>query len=161
MYHKDGYKEALMDRLGWEDDDLLDKLGDSSFEILFRVLESNLEAGVDCIVEANFRTESRPRFLKLRKKYGATFIELNCIAEPKRLVKLLKRRIKRGNRHKGHQDEKTLALGEDGLRAAAIEHCLHLPDACIPVEAKDISDADYALLLTDLKTRFARAAEGR
>jgi predicted kinase len=154
-FYKDDFKEALMDRVGWTRKKVLEQLGASSFELLFRVLEANLKAGVDCMVEANFRTEALPRFFNLRAQYDATLIEVHCWAEPQALVKRIKKRIKRGKRHPGHQDSKSLELGAEGLEEASEDHCLNLPDGCLRVKAIELADEDYAALVAELRGRLA------
>jgi predicted kinase len=155
MFYKDGFKEALMDRVGWQDRDVVSMMGAGTFEILFRVLESNLIARNDCLLEANFRSESLPRFLDLRSQYDARLIEVNCRARPEAILDRLMARVEAGERHPGHDDEPTRNLGPDGLAAYAEEHCLNLPDGCVIVDTTDFEAVDYSALLAELKLRTA------
>jgi len=154
-YHKDDFKEALMDRVGWEDRALVSLMGAGSFEILFRILEAHLLAGTNCLLEANFRTESYERFIDLRGKYGARIIEVNCRARPRAILQRLVARVEAGRRHPGHDDETTRRMGASGLEAAVDEHCLNLPDGCLIVDTTAFEAIDDAALLGELRRRLA------
>jgi predicted kinase len=153
-YHKDDFKEALMDRVGWKDRALVSLMGAGTFEVLLRILEAHLLAGTDCLLEANFRTESYGRLADLRSQYGARLIEVNCRARPDAILHRLDSRVEAGERHPGHDDETTRKLGPAGLAAYAEEHCLNLPDGCLIVDTTDFESIDYAALLGDLRRRL-------
>jgi predicted kinase len=156
MFHKDGFKEALMDRVGWQDAELTSLLGAASFELLFHVLEANLQADADCILEANFRSESLPRLLQLRDRYAARLLEVYCWAEPRVLARRIEERIQRGERHPGHHDVDWLTAmnSAEELADAALRHRLNLPDGCLRVQAVGLPQEEYAALLADLRIRL-------
>jgi predicted kinase len=155
MFFKDDFKEALMDRVGWDDRALVSLMGAGTFEILFRILEAHLIAETDCLLEANFRTESYQRFADLRSRYDARIIEVNCRARPDAILQRLVSRVEAGQRHPGHDDEPTRKLGPEGLAAYAEEHCLNLADGSLIVDTTDFEAVDYPALLGDLMRRLA------
>ena len=66
VIHRDVLKETLFDTLGWRDRAWSRALGGASYDLLFSVLESFLQAGSPCIVESNFevgRASSRLKSL--------------------------------------------------------------------------------------------------
>lgn len=156
---KDDLKEVLMNRVGWEDRELVERQSLATWDLISRIMEINLSAGVSCIVEANFRVESRRRFVDLRRDYGAVMIEVNCQAAGEVILQRVSERIRSGERHPGHQDWKVSSWSAAELESAAAvaSHRLDLPDGCITVNTTDFSRVDHGSLLEALRSRLKRA----
>lgn len=103
-------KEALFDTLGHGTIEQSNELGAASYEVVLRLAARMLEAGVDCLLEANF-SRSEP-FAALPP---ARIVQLFCTA-PAELVAA--RYVKRV-RHPGHVDQQR--QDEVGARVAAEE----------------------------------------
>ena len=102
---KDGIKELLFNHLGWNDRKWSNKLGATSFEILFYILESQLKSGISCIVETAFLPEFHTiRFLEFIEQYQLKVIQVFCTANGTTLLSRFKQRIESGERHPGHAD---------------------------------------------------------
>lgn len=106
---KDDVKEALFDVLGVTDRAHSKQLSDASFAALLRVARSQLEAGLSCIVEGNWRTEHAAGVLQLLSAVGARGAQVGCRANPLEIVRRFTSRM----RHAGHLDA---ALPRDELQ---------------------------------------------
>ena len=121
---KDGIKEALFDTLGWHDREWSKKLGHASFELMFHIAESHLEAQSSLILEAAFIPEFHTvRFLELGERYDFGSIQVYCTADDATLFERFQARAASGERHPGHVDHlaiekrflETLRAGKWGI----------------------------------------------
>ena len=109
FFSKDGFKERLFDELGWSDRAWSKKLGLASYKLLFHALETQLEVGHACILEANFYPEFHTQILNdFKQHYRCDFFQIYCHAQPEVLLKRFGARWKAGARHPGHADNVTL-----------------------------------------------------
>ena len=105
LISKDGIKEILFDTLGWHDREWSKKLGHASFELMFHILESHLEAQNPLIMETAFIPEFHTaRFLELKERYDFGFIQVYCTADDAILFERFRARATSGERHPGHVD---------------------------------------------------------
>lgn len=105
---KDTIKESLFDTLGWKDREWSRAIGKASFRLLYLWLESLLQAGTTCIVEANFRSSfDSEHFTNLQQKYRARFVQLHCSTSVDIAIQRFEKRSKSG-RHPGHLDAENL-----------------------------------------------------
>jgi tRNA(Arg) A34 adenosine deaminase TadA/predicted kinase len=108
-FSTDLFKEALFERLGWEDRDWSRRLGVASAELLYCAAAAELAAGRSVAVESNFSNElSTPEFRALQAKYDCRFVQLVCTAPGAILVERFERRARSGERHPGHTDAASL-----------------------------------------------------
>lgn len=106
--NKDEFKEVLFDTLGRDNRHWFEPLNAASMEILFRVLESQLEAGKPVVVETAFIPKHHTaRFLELRDKYGFAPVQILCDTDEEILFQRFMKRIESGERHPGHADHLT------------------------------------------------------
>lgn len=106
--NKDEFKEILFDTLGRDNRQWFEPLDAASFEILFHVLESQLEAGKSAIVETAFVPRHHTaRFVDLRDRYDFESIQILCDADEEVLYQRFVDRIQSGERHLGHADHLT------------------------------------------------------
>jgi predicted kinase len=109
FFSKDGFKERLFDELGWSDRAWSKKLGLASYKLLFYALETQLEVGRSCIIEANFYPEFHTQILNdFKRQYEFEFFQIHCHALPKILLERFQTRWASGTRHPGHADHVTL-----------------------------------------------------
>lgn len=98
---KDDVKEGLFDTLGTGDRRHSRQLSDASFAILVRVARAQLEAGLSCLLEGNWRPEHADRVQAAADAADARIAQVWCSARPQEL----ERRFLARHRHPGHLDE--------------------------------------------------------
>ena len=102
LLSKDLIKEPLLDVLGAGDAAHSKRLSDASFAALFAVARQALAAGLDLILEGNFRAGEHEE--PLRVISGAPLLQVLCrVDESVRLARLARRR-QDPTRHAGHGD---------------------------------------------------------
>ena len=97
---KDDVKEAMFDILGAGDRRHSRHLSDASFAVLLRLARAQLEAGLSCLLEGNWRPEHADG---VRAAAGASYARVAqvwCSARPEEL----ERRFLARRRHPGHLD---------------------------------------------------------
>lgn len=106
LINKDTIKEILFDKLGWQDREWSRKLGMTTFDILYYIMESQMMAGRSFIVESNFKYEfDSKKFSALKRKYKFFPIQIICGTSGETLYRRFKKRVGTGKRHPGHRDE--------------------------------------------------------
>ena len=140
---KDEIKDTIFDGLGWSDREWSRKIGKLSFDILYRLVEAQLEAGVTVMVETAFKPEfDADRFRRLAEAHPFEAIEVYVTAEPAVLFSRFNERSKSGARHPGHVDdllerEAFLSLLRDGVYGK-----LGIGGPVIEVDTTDFSMVD-------------------
>lgn len=101
---RDGLKEKLADTLGWSTEEWSLKLGAATWELLYHLVESLLQANVSHIVESNFTpTYATPRWQALCERYSLQIMQLCCHAPPETVIKRYHERVQQGARHPIHR----------------------------------------------------------
>lgn len=118
-FAKDDIKEELFNTLGWSDKEWSLKLSLASINLLFLVLNRELQNGRPIIIEANFKPLAKEPLQKILSKYSAEVLEYHCFASPEILSERVKARAESSNRHPGH--DKTLIGEIDNEFAKALE----------------------------------------
>ena len=149
---KDDIKDKLFDVLGWKDRDWSRKLGGASFEILFQILESLLQAQTSCIVETAFHQVSAPTFLALKDRYGFHPIQIVCTASPDLLFQRFKQRSESGERHPGHVDGNATYDQFQTLLKNSTYATLEIGGTIIEIDTTNFDRIDYKGLYTSLHT---------
>jgi predicted kinase len=102
LLSKDGIKEPLLDVLGAGDGAHSRLLSDASFAVLFAVARAVLAAGLDVILEGNFRPGEHEAMLPMNE--SARIVQVLCrVDEPARLARIAHRQQDE-SRHAGHGD---------------------------------------------------------
>ena len=104
LISRDSIKETLFDTLGWSDREWSKRLGLASIELLFKLIEVQLEARKTLVAESNFYGHlDGPRFDDLRDRYEFELLELHCITpDLETLIARYEARMASGQRHPGH-----------------------------------------------------------
>jgi predicted kinase len=141
---KDDIKEALFDVLGVSDRESSRRLSDASFAAQLRMAETQLEAGLSCLLEGNWRAEHSGGVRTVQARSGARTAQVWCRASSAELLRRFAARV----RHAGHLD--AAGLAEEVKQTAA------LPPAFLglggPRWIYDSEDpAAYTALVRDLK----------
>jgi predicted kinase len=101
---KDTIKELLFDHLGTGNLKWSKKLGAASFELLWWVTPQLLQH-TDVIIETHFNGEfSPPRIKEIARQAGAKMLLIHLTAEVNTRIERCIKRVKSGERHKGHCD---------------------------------------------------------
>ncbi|WP_127717948.1 AAA family ATPase [Halobacteriovorax sp. HLS] len=144
LFGRDCIKESLFDSLGCRDREWSKKLGTASYELLYKIIESQLGATNSCIVESNFNSKfDTPIFLNLQKKYKFSTIIIHCEAEGETLFNRFKARSESGQRHQGHCDH----LNYDEFRDVLLNGRLDILD--IDAEVIKLDTTDFSELNLD------------
>jgi predicted kinase len=149
--YKDGLKEILFDRLGWQDREWSKKLGWASIELLYYFIKIQLKAGISFIAESNFKAEfANLEFMALKQKYNFEPFQILCQTDGEVLAQRFRERSKSGERHPGHLDH----LYYDGFREASLEggrEALDIGGEILEVDTTDFQKIDYDQLLEAIK----------
>jgi predicted kinase len=124
---KDGIKETLFDTLGTGDRVWSKRLGETTWHVLFHVLEAMLQAGCSVVVEGNFEpAQANARLAELPSFHA---VQVYCHAPDEELVEHFRERSEKGDRHPGHAEgpaaQEDLETGLDEGRWGALD--LHGP----------------------------------
>lgn len=104
---KDGYKEALMDALGWSTEEWSKQMGKACMKLVLLTLEDHLRANLPIIVEGSFRNNRDHEPLqKLCAQYDVSALEVHCTASSEILRERYIERMDSADRHPGHLPEK-------------------------------------------------------
>jgi predicted kinase len=151
---KDMFKESLFDSLGWSDRAWSRKLSKASMDLLFVWLDRELQAGRDCVIEANFESErDTPRFVALADRYAVQWVQVLVVCDGDTLWQ---RHIARGNdgsRHPGHQEAAVaLELRERLLTGRVAPLALDAP--CIELDTTDFMKIDAVAVMQRVRDCF-------
>jgi predicted kinase len=141
---KDDIKEALFEVLGFGDREHSRRLSDACFAAQLRLAERQLEAGLSCLLEGNWRPEHAGGLFEVQARTGARAAQVWCRASGAETL----RRFAARTRHPGHRDSAELA--EEVRRTAGQPPAfmdLHGPRWIYDSE----QPAAYDVLLRDLK----------
>ncbi len=146
-FHKDDIKEILFDTLGWSTRERSRQLGEGTIEILYYAMAAQLNAGVSCIIESNFKAElASPRINELLAKTNARCIQVLCHTEEITRRQRFQARV----RHPGHADSEpvtnpTPAKPREALQALAV------PGLLIEVDTTDLGTVSYEKVLAEIR----------
>lgn len=141
---KDDFKEALFDVLGVAGREDSRRLSDASFAAQLRVGHRQLDAGLSCMLEGNWRVEHSVRVRSILSATGARCAQIGCRADPREIERRFTGRV----RHPGHLDD---AVPDDEVKRA----CEQPPTFMDLPGPRWVYDSDqegsYERLLRDLK----------
>ncbi|MCP4754649.1 MAG: ATP-binding protein [Proteobacteria bacterium] len=151
-FSKDDIKELLFDNLGWKDREWSKKLGSTSFEMLFYILDEHVRSGSSCIVEtAFFPAFHTKRFLKIVNRYQLKVIQLYCIADEKTLARRFKTRAESGERHPGHFDHVVTDDHFKSMLRSDKYGKLEIGGSFLTLDTSDFASLDYNFVINDIK----------
>jgi predicted kinase len=139
---RDDIKDSMFGVLGWSDREWSMKVGATSYEVLFLVLDRLLRAGVSALCETAFRGPlAVSQFETLRARHGCRFIEVHCSAPADVVGRRFRARWESGDRHPGHVDGTVMRdLGDQRL---VDDHPpLRLGGRLIEVDTTDLDKVD-------------------
>jgi len=143
LISKDVIKESLLNSLEIKDRESSQKIGISSYSLLYHFLEVLLSAGNSSIAEGNFRPEyASEQFLKLEKKYAFTPLQVLCNANEDILLERYRKRSESGNRHPGHYDHYSYYILEEDLLKGTYKP-LDIGGEVVYLDTKDFNKIDY------------------
>jgi predicted kinase len=138
---KDLIKEPLLDVLGAVDAVESRRFSDASFAILFAIARELHAAGVDMLLEGNFRPGEHEQVLRASIPVWTHFAQVLCrVDESERVARLARRRAD-PERHAGHRDSDLVLAAP----AALGDRFLDLPGAQFIHDGADDRNALTAL----------------
>ena len=103
---KDDIKDVVFDGLGWSDREWSKRVGGTSFEVMYRLLEVQLASRVSIVVETAFVPNiDGPRLREIQKRYPFNSIQIVVTADFEVLFDRLSERATSSGRHPGHVDD--------------------------------------------------------
>jgi predicted kinase len=109
---KDDVKEALFDVLGVTDRAGSRRFSDASFAAQLRLAQTQLDAGLSCIVEGNWRSQHTAGVHAITARDHVRIAQVWCRADPHEIA----RRFMSRTRHPGHLDT---SIPSDEIERAA------------------------------------------
>ena len=140
---KDSIKESLFDSLGVKDREWSKRLGVASYKIMYKLLESFLEAEQPVILENNFNPNfDSKKFFDLRTKYNFDILQIICKTDGEILFERFKRHSESGERHPGHIDDQNY---DEFQKTLLKEECqpLNIESEIFEVDTTDFERIDY------------------
>jgi predicted kinase len=148
---RDAFKELLFDQLGWSNRDWSRKLGGTSWELFYQVLDLLLVGRASCVVESNFRAAlDGARFRQLQQRHGFQAVQFVCSADAPTLLQRYQSRATDGTRHPGHVDHCNSAEFAAVL-AAKHEYALGLDGPLLTLDTTRLDDVDLDALLAKVR----------
>lgn len=149
FFYKDEIKESLFDTLGWSDAEWSKKLGVASMEILYHILETELQSKNSFVLEANFKPETDSlRMQKLAATYNAHFIEIFCYADSAILLERFNARIAHKERHPGHH---AIPMDAEGLYAYVAQYTPLTIGGLIQLNTSSFSEINGASIVAKVQ----------
>ena len=150
--HKDDLKETLFDTLGIGDRDWSGRLGEASWELLFKIVDGQIAAGRSTIAEGNFYRSGFERVRELRDRYSARVVVVSCTAAPEVLVSRYTVRSQSSDRHAGHVVDSSEVARLDALVRSGCFDPVHLGTDVIPVDTTDFKLVDYEAIAARIRS---------
>ena len=101
---KDVFKEVLFDTLGAGEAAWSRRLSRAAFELQFAAADAALRAGLDTLIEGNFREHEHGARVAALARGRARLLQVACRADPQVLEARHRARSSGGFRHPGHLD---------------------------------------------------------
>ena len=156
-FSKDGVKEPLFDHIGcpteWETDHPLSgrKMDDAAIAILFYLMETQLQAGFDCVIDSTFVAHHVPALLELKSRYPFTPIQILCRADAAELTRRHRRRAEGGERHPGHLDQR-ISDAFDAVKMERRYRPLEIGGHVLDADTTDFKEDDFRKLLKSIES---------
>lgn len=151
---KDRIKETLFDALGWADREWSKKLGVAAWELLYVMVETELEAGRSFVVEGNFDPDAATtRFLQLHDKYPFEACQVLCYTDGDVLLARFKRRAQSEERHPGHVDHLNYEEMTPVLLRGRCEP-LQIGGTILQIDTSNFAQVEYNKVLEGVRAAF-------
>jgi len=153
---KDGVKEPIFDSIGcptaWEADGPLSgrKMDDASLEILFYLIDAQVQAGCGCVIDSTFQARHVSRLNAILHDCPVPVVQIHCRADTSVLLARYRRRAETGERHPGHLDQNLLEHF-DGDALEQIFQPLDIAGHLVRVDTTEFAEADHDQLLESVK----------
>jgi predicted kinase len=155
LINKDTVMEIIFDQLGWEDRQRSIRTGITAYRLMDYVIEEQLKAGHNLIVESNFKPsfDSR-RFSEWIKKYDVTCLQIVCHADKDIILKRYADR--QHKRHQGHVvnvGTQTYRAEYDDRVAAGESSPLDIPARTLQIDTTKPEAIDMATIHQHIKQK--------
>jgi len=152
-FSKDGIKELIFDDVGcpaaMETDEPLSgrKMDNAALSILIYLIEMQLQADCDCIIDSTFQQRHAPTLKTLLSRYHFMPIQIMCRAEEAELMRRFKKRAESGERHAGHLDHSMSDKFDMEQLVDTFQQPLDIGGHLLQVDSTDFQENDYQELL--------------
>lgn len=150
LLSKDDLKESLFDSFGTGDRAWSRRVGSATFDLLYLLVEREVEADRSVVVEANFDPDHAcARLAELRSRHPFRLVEVHLGASDDVLRERFLTRAAGGRRHAGHLDDVVAAELASGAHRGRWAP-LPCADDLVEVDATTLGDATTARALDAL-----------
>ena len=154
---KDDFKEILFDCLGLGDREWSKRLGVTSIELIFHVLEQALAAGQSAVIESAFVPDfDIARFDTLQQRHAFEVIQLFCYGDPDVLTARFFQRDQAGDRHPGHIVPGSGPIDFKAMLKTDKYGVLDIGGELIRLDTTDFNRLDYETILTTIRASIKR-----
>ena len=155
-FSKDGVKEPIFDHIGcptdWETDHPLSgrRMDDAANAILFYLLEQQLQAGCEFVVDSTLAAHHVPLLRELNSRYPFTPIQVVCRADAAEMTRRQRRRAETSERHLGHLDQRR-SDAFDAVEMERLYRTLDIGGHVLDADTTDFKEDDFLSLLKSIK----------
>ena len=151
LISKDGFKEILLNRLGWKDVEWSRRMGQATYDLLYYVAAIQLQVGHDLVLEANFKAAwANQQFKDLQRICPFRSFQILLTVDKEVLLARFKQRTGSGKRHPGHIDHLRLKELAESLDQGDYE-ALDIGGVVWKIDTTDFAAVDYEALFHALK----------
>lgn len=156
FYSKDIIKEVLFDSLYSDNISYEDKrkLGVTSYDMFYYILEEQMKVGTPVIAESNFTKESIPIIKNLLDKYNYKCITLRFTGDLEVLHKRFLKREYSEERHMGLNSNGKFDDFEVYKQASEKMNEFRIDDNEIVIDTTDFNKVDFDKLIEDLLNKY-------
>lgn len=154
---RDTIKEMMFETLGWTDRVWSEKLGKSSYALLYLFTEKLLQTSSTFVIESNFNFDSlKEKIKELQLRYHFTPVFIRCFAKNEILFSRVIQRDESGERHPGHiyptnyEEYKNMFIDVEENYLQSNFDITDIKCKWIEVDTTEFSDNVFESLRTDL-----------
>lgn len=160
FFSRDTYKEAMYDAFGKNNRDTIEwsqKLGAVSFEVLYRIIEDMLNAGVSCVAEtAWIPAYAEPKIMDILKKTGASCVQVYVHTNSATREERFQQRAQT-SRHEAHMDIQRIE--KNGFAKEDKHTMLDIPGKTITIDTTNFELIDMEFVLKQIKSQTSSSQE--
>lgn len=155
---RDILKELLFDALGYSDRAWSQKLGGSTFDLVYAMARELFRGEQSFILESNFKPQAVEKILGLTAE-PLKILQIITGAPPEILLERFKQRYETGERHPGHVDDNNVDKFLEGCGKDGWYEPLDLPGEVLKVDTSDFAKVDYKHVSDEVRAWLERGSD--
>lgn len=154
LLEKDAFKVIMFDHLGWQDRDYSQKIGATSYGLLYHLLEELLRANQSMIIESNFKPETdQQKIIDLKNKYHPSILQIICQADKEIILERFNSRVTSGERHPGHVDHITAEELKNSFDSSKND-AMDLDSEVLEINTNNFRQIDYDKIIAIISSKL-------